>query len=181
MLSSPPPSQPLFTIPITSSSFPTSSSSPTPPNNHPPPPIGKITCTCTQPSTSPPIYILTFSSPPDNRLTTPFCTAFLLALDILVHRHAPGAVVTTSAIAKFYSNGLDYQAAVQEPGFFLTRQDGGLFALWRRLLTCVTFSSFFSSPFFFFFLPSSFFLDFVIGFFEGEVVIDMCDLLFFFC
>ena len=84
---------------------------------------------CTQPSQK--IYLLTFQSPPDNRLTPAFCTSFLLALDILEHRFPKGVVVTTSAIAKFYSNGLNYESATKTNGFF----PDFLYPLWRRILT----------------------------------------------
>jgi len=94
------------------------------------PPSGRITCT--QPSQR--IYLLTFDSPPDNRMTPSFCSTFLLALDILEHRFPTGVVVTTSGIQKFYSNGLDYESAIRTEGFF----DRYLYPLWRRLLTYVT-------------------------------------------
>lgn len=103
-----PPIPPLFTLPIQ--------------------PNGRITCT--QPS--PRIYLLTFESPPDNRLTPSFCSSLLLALDILDHRYPKGVVVTTSGIQKFYSNGLDYESAVKEGARFW---GGSLYPLWRRLLT----------------------------------------------
>ena len=84
-------------------------------------PAGRITCT--QPA--PRVYLLTFESPPDNRMT------FLLALDIIDHRFPKGVVVTTSGIQKFYSNGLDYESAIKTKGFF----GEVLYPLWRRLLT----------------------------------------------
>ena len=87
------------------------------------------TIICTQPS--PRVYLLTFTSPPDNRLTPSFCGSLGLALDILVHRYPTGVVVTTSGIAKFYSNGLDYESAVKTKGFFAQT----LYPLWQRLLT----------------------------------------------
>ncbi len=102
-----PPLPPLFTLPIR--------------------PNGSVTCTQRSPKT----YVLSFLSPPDNRLTPSFCAAFLLALDILEHRFANGVVITTSAIGKFYSNGLDYEEAVRTEGFF----EQSLYPLWRRLLT----------------------------------------------
>lgn len=86
----------------------------------------------TQPS--PRIYLLTFESPPDNRLTPSFCSSLLLALDILDHRLPKGVVVTTSGIQKFYSNGLDYESAVKEGKRFW---GGSLYPLWRRLLTYI--------------------------------------------
>ena len=88
---------------------------------------GNFTCT----SPAPKVYLLTFSSPPDNRLTPAFNKAFLLALDILESRFPKGVVVTTSAIPKFYSNGLDYEAAVKDPAFWTD----SLQPLWKRLLT----------------------------------------------
>lgn len=79
------------------------------------------------------VYLLTFNSSPDNRLTTPFLEAFGLALDILEQRFPKGVVVTTSGIPKFYSNGLDLQHAVETEGYW----DKALFPFWRRLLTYV--------------------------------------------
>ncbi|KAL8679061.1 MAG: hypothetical protein Q9186_004648 [Xanthomendoza sp. 1 TL-2023] len=90
-------------------------------------PKGSITCT--QPSQR--VYLLTFDSPPDNRLTPDFCAAFVLALDILDHRSEKGVVVTTSAIPKFYSNGLDFESAFKSNSFF----PESLYPLWKRLLT----------------------------------------------
>ncbi|KAK5551573.1 hypothetical protein LTR46_010390 [Exophiala xenobiotica] len=83
---------------------------------------------CTQ--AAPQVYLLSFSSPPDNRLTPAFNQAFLLALDIIEHRLPKGVVVTTSSITKFYSNGLDYENAIRDPNFF----PNSLFPLWRRLI-----------------------------------------------
>ncbi|KKZ64118.1 hypothetical protein EMCG_01616 [[Emmonsia] crescens] len=85
--------------------------------------------TCTQPQDA--VYLLTFNFAPDNRLTEDFCQAMLLALDIIQFKYPPGVVVTTSAIQKFYSNGLDLQKAVSTKGFF----ENHLFALFKRLLT----------------------------------------------
>jgi hypothetical protein len=87
--------------------------------------------TCTQPSRK--IYLLTFHSPPDNRLTAAFCSTFLLALDIVEHRYPKGVVVSTSSIQKFYSNGLDYENAIKTKGFF----EDSLYPVWRRLITYV--------------------------------------------
>ena len=102
-----PPLPPLFSLPIA--------------------PVGTITCT--QPS--PKIYLLTFESPPDNRLTPSFCDAFILALDIIAHRYPTGVVVSTSGIAKFYSNGLDFEVAVKTKDFF----KDVLYPMWVRLIT----------------------------------------------
>lgn len=76
-------------------------------------------------------HALTPTDGADNRLTTPFCQALLLALDIVEARHPPGVVITTSGIDKFYSNGLDLAHADRTPGFF----GESLYALWRRLAT----------------------------------------------
>ncbi|KAL8635761.1 MAG: hypothetical protein Q9228_006785 [Teloschistes exilis] len=102
-----PPIPPLFTLPIE--------------------PKGAIICT--QPSSR--VYLLTFDSPPDNRLTPAFCASFILALDIVDRRFEKGVVITTSGIPKFYSNGLDYESAIKTKGFF----EESLYPLWRRLLT----------------------------------------------
>ncbi|KAE8144886.1 ClpP/crotonase-like domain-containing protein [Aspergillus avenaceus] len=77
------------------------------------------------------IYLLTFTSPKDNRLTPTFIEAFLLALDIIEHRYPKGVVITTSGIAKFYSNGLDLELALSTEGFL----DKWLWKLFRRFLT----------------------------------------------
>ncbi|KAI5865419.1 enoyl-CoA hydratase/isomerase family protein [Durotheca rogersii] len=90
-------------------------------------PGGAIVCT----TPAPQVYLLTWSSPTDNRLTPAFNTALMTALDAIEFGQAPGVVVTTSAIAKFYSNGLDLQLALSTPGFLET----SLYPLFRRLLT----------------------------------------------
>lgn len=90
--------------------------------------------TCSNPSSSDKrIYILTFVSAPDNRLTPDFIDAFILSLDIIEHRYPKGVVVTTSGIPKFYSNGLDLELALSTEGFL----DQWLWKLFRRLLTYV--------------------------------------------
>ncbi|KAI1206272.1 enoyl-CoA hydratase/isomerase family protein [Annulohypoxylon truncatum] len=88
---------------------------------------GSIVCTCPEPK----VYVLTWTSPPDNRLTPVFNTALITALDIIEFGYPPGVVVTTSSISKFYSNGLDLQLAVSTPGFF----QNSLYPLFRRFLT----------------------------------------------
>jgi hypothetical protein len=111
---------------------------------------GKVTVT--EPAAK--VYLLTFASPPDNRLTTVssdslpalwiptqetisddnlkiFCKALHLALDIIQTKYPPGVVITTSALPKFYSNGLDLEHATSTPGFFTQT----LYGLWHRLLT----------------------------------------------
>ena len=88
-------------------------------------PAGSITVTEPAPAT----YLLTFSSPPDNRLVTAFCQPFLLALDIIEARYPPGVLITTSAIPKFYSNGLNLDHASTTPGFYVD----SLYKLFARL------------------------------------------------
>jgi hypothetical protein len=108
--------------------------------------------TVTEPAAK--VYLLTFASPPDNRLTTVssssapkppntlerqpsnnsfkiFCKAIHLALDIIQTKYPPGVVITTSGLPKFYSNGLDLEHATSTPGFFTQT----LYGLWHRLLT----------------------------------------------
>ncbi|KAH6608233.1 hypothetical protein Trco_004546 [Trichoderma cornu-damae] len=105
-------SKPLFSIPI-------------PPLG--PHPGGSISVSEPQPA----VYLLTLFSPPDNRLTTPVCKALLAALDLLQFGgHPPGVLITTSGIAKFYSNGLDLQHSVDTDGFWPL-----MYSLWQRLLT----------------------------------------------
>ncbi|PWY89120.1 enoyl-CoA hydratase/isomerase family protein, partial [Aspergillus heteromorphus CBS 117.55] len=92
---------------------------------------GTITCTNPSPPSNPqPIYLLTFTSPPDNRLTPTFIDALLLALDIVEHRYPKGVLITTSGIPKFYSNGLDLQLAQSTPNFV----EKWLWKLFRRFL-----------------------------------------------
>ncbi|KAJ5528362.1 hypothetical protein N7513_012521 [Penicillium frequentans] len=101
----------LFTVPITSTG-------------------GSIVCT--NPSQDHQnVYLLTFTSPKDNRLTPTFIDALILALDIIEHRYPKGVVITTSGIAKFYSNGLDLELAMSTEGFV----EKWLWRLFRRFLT----------------------------------------------
>ncbi|KAI0552121.1 putative carnitinyl-CoA dehydratase [Xylaria curta] len=90
-------------------------------------PGGSIVCT----TPAPKVYLLTFTSPDDNRLTPNFCRALLNALDIIEFGHEPGVVVTTSGIKKFYSNGLDLGLALSTLGFW----EESLYPLFRRFLT----------------------------------------------
>lgn len=120
----------LFTIPIPSSSRSE----------------GTFTCTTPVPTTEEEdstIYLLTFTSPPDNRLTPVFINTFLLALDIIEHRLPRGVVITTSGITKFYSNGIDLEVAQQNPHEYLERF---LWRLFRRLVTYVSIPPHFFSP-----------------------------------
>lgn len=92
---------------------------------------------CTNPTGQGPdkqnVYLLTFTSPKDNRLTPSFIDAMILALDIIEHRYPKGVVITTSGITKFYSNGLDLDVVASTEGFL----DKWLWQLFRRLLTYV--------------------------------------------
>ncbi|KZZ97331.1 Crotonase, core [Moelleriella libera RCEF 2490] len=106
-------STPLFSVPI----------APCGPQH----PGGTITCTEPRPA----VYLLTWISPPDNRLTVAFCRALLQALDIVEFGgYKPGVVVTTSGIPKFYSNGLDLELAINTEGFWQLFYD-----VWVRFLT----------------------------------------------
>ena len=88
------------------------------------------TVNCTQPA--PRVYLLTFTAPPDNRLTAAFIQAMTLALNIIEVKFPKGVVVTTSGVPKFYSNGLDYESVMRTPTFL----SDILYPFWRRLLTC---------------------------------------------
>lgn len=94
---------------------------------------GIIVCT----SPVPDVYVLTFTAPPDNRLTTGMCQALLLALDIVEFSYPSGVVVTTSGIAKFFSNGLDLEHAKSTKGFW----EDSLYKLFRRLITYVQYAN----------------------------------------
>ncbi|KAG8883001.1 hypothetical protein FRB97_007374 [Tulasnella sp. 331] len=54
------------------------------------------------------IYVLSWECPPDNRITPSFVGTLLQVLDVVVE-HVPrtAVLVTTSAISKFYCNGLN--------------------------------------------------------------------------
>jgi enoyl-CoA hydratase/carnithine racemase len=86
------------------------------------------TITCTEPRER--IYLLTWTSPADNRLTTPFLETLAKALDLVEFSNKPGVLVTTSGIPKFYSNGLDLAHAVATPAYWPL-----LYSVWKRLLT----------------------------------------------
>lgn len=87
---------------------------------------------CTNPDdTAKNIYLLTFTSPKDNRLTPTFIDALILALDLIEHRFPRGVVITTSGIQKFYSNGLDLQLALSTEGFW----ENHLWKLFRKFIT----------------------------------------------
>ncbi|KAK5660660.1 hypothetical protein OQA88_12024 [Cercophora sp. LCS_1] len=91
-------------------------------------PGGTVVCT----SPAPQVYLLTITSPPDNRLTTVSCAAILDALDLLEFGgYKPGVVLTTSGIPKFYSNGLDLEHAMATESFM----PHSLYKLFNRFLT----------------------------------------------
>lgn len=83
------------------------------------------------------VYLLTFTSPQDNRLTPSFIDAMVLALDIIEQNYPKGVVITTSGIAKFYSNGLDLDVVASTDGFL----EKWLWRLFRKFLTYVHNSS----------------------------------------
>ena len=64
------------------------------------------------------VYLISFTSPPDNRVTPAFLSSFLLALDILDRRYPRGVLIITSAITKFYSNGFNLKDLIETPRFF---------------------------------------------------------------
>ncbi|PSS00574.1 ClpP/crotonase-like domain-containing protein [Coniella lustricola] len=113
----PPPGTHLFTVPI-------------------PPCDAHIGGTITITEPLPAHYLITLSSPPDNRLTTALCHALLRALDLIElspqTSSRPGVVITTSSLPKFFSNGLDLVHAVAHGEAFWS---GALWALYRRYLT----------------------------------------------
>lgn len=87
---------------------------------------------CTSPAER--VYLLSFESPPDNRLTNAFNEAFLIALDLIELKFPKGVVVTTSKIEKFYSNGLQI-SDLGEPGVRSAFFAKSLYPLLNRLLT----------------------------------------------
>lgn len=89
----------------------------------------KGTFTCTSPADR--VYLLTFTSAPDNRLTSAFIDAFLLSLDLIEELYPKGIVITTSGIPKFYSNGLDLEHVLRTLDFFETKMN----KICDRLLT----------------------------------------------
>jgi enoyl-CoA hydratase/carnithine racemase len=103
-----PPIPPLFALQVPQSVPPTQAAP------------GTGSFVCTQPA--PEVYLLSFESPPDNRLTPAFNSTFALALDIIEQTLSRGV---------FYSNGLDFENAIKDPTFM----PGSLFPLWRRLIT----------------------------------------------
>ncbi|KAJ1338783.1 Delta3-Delta2-enoyl-CoA isomerase [Microdochium nivale] len=84
---------------------------------------------CTEPA--PQVYLLTFDSPADNRLTPSFIAAMLTALDLVEATLRSGVLVTTSAITKFYSNGLDLGLLGSVDRFF----ENHLYKLLSRLIS----------------------------------------------
>jgi len=114
-----------ITLPTTDPSNPTSSTSM---SSHPA--HGKPRPKHGDPAPTPPIYLLTHHSPPDNRLSPPFLATYLHALLKLQHGgYAYGLLLTTSSIPKFYSNGLDLATFTPET------KTKYLYPLWRKLLT----------------------------------------------
>jgi len=84
-------------------------------------------------SPAPSVYLLSFTSPPDNRITPAFLSGYLLTLNILERRHPKGVLISTSGISKFFSNGFNITDLVETPKFF----ENFLLPLLSRLLTWV--------------------------------------------
>ncbi|KAF2668278.1 enoyl-CoA hydratase/isomerase family protein [Microthyrium microscopicum] len=84
---------------------------------------------CTSPAKD--VYLLSFQSVPDNRTTSDFLSAYLLSLNIIEAKYPGGVLITTSAIAKFFSNGLDLEHTMSTPDFFRDRFN----PIIRKLLT----------------------------------------------
>jgi enoyl-CoA hydratase/carnithine racemase len=84
---------------------------------------------CTSPAKD--VYLLTFASPPDNRIATPLLSALALALNVIEHKYPPGVVIVTSGIQKFYSNGFDLDHVRSTEGFF----QNSLYPILRRLIS----------------------------------------------
>lgn len=63
-------------------------------------------------------YLLEYNSPPDNRYTKRFLSAYLDALDYLRINGEAKILITTSRIPKFFSNGLDFEAAIADADDF---------------------------------------------------------------
>jgi hypothetical protein len=77
------------------------------------------------------VYLLSFSSPPDNRVLTEFLKAYKIALDIIDYKYPPGVLITTSAIEKFFSNGFNLEHNAENPRFM----DDYMLPLCERILT----------------------------------------------
>lgn len=94
-------------------------------------PGGTVTIATLRPQT----YLLTISSPPDNRLTTPTCHALVSALGRLAATQPVGVLLITSSLPKFFSNGLDLDHVLSPsitPEVFFPQ---ALYPLWHALLT----------------------------------------------
>lgn len=87
---------------------------------------------CTQPANR--VYLLSFTSPPDNRITFEFIDAFMASLDFVEHNLPKGVLVTTSAIEKFYSNGFDL-SKLGTPSLRTQFINGCFYPLLHRLLS----------------------------------------------
>jgi enoyl-CoA hydratase/carnithine racemase len=75
-------------------------------------------------------YLLEYNSPPDNRYTVEFIDSYLETLVFLRTKCEPKALVTTSTIPKFFSNGLDFERVIKVERFFPDRY----YALMRAIL-----------------------------------------------
>jgi enoyl-CoA hydratase/carnithine racemase len=80
---------------------------------------GTFTCSEAPGQNSQGIYVLSFDSPPDNRVTLPFIDAFVLSLKILEDKtRGRGVLIITSGISKFFSNGFDLEHTSSHEDFF---------------------------------------------------------------
>lgn len=77
-------------------------------------------------------HVITLNNPPDNRLIPEVLEGYVDALTYLKteRKHDPKPLVTTSAIPKFFSNGLDLELAIRTEGFF----NNSLFSVYKALL-----------------------------------------------
>ncbi|QNP97743.1 ClpP/crotonase-like domain-containing protein [Yarrowia lipolytica] len=66
----------------------------------------------------PTYYVLKLNSPPDNRLTPELLTAWIEAMEALaLYAEEPKPLVITSAMPKYFSNGLDLEATANVDNF----------------------------------------------------------------
>ncbi|EKG20814.1 Steadiness box [Macrophomina phaseolina MS6] len=79
------------------------------------------------------IYILTLSSPPENRIDSAFAQEIIRALraiETAIPAERPGAIITRGADAKFWSTGLDLDEAERRP----SANNDGFYPLLATLL-----------------------------------------------
>jgi hypothetical protein len=80
---------------------------------------GSFACSAALGSDNQGIYVLSFISLPDNRVTLPFIEAFALSLRTLERTTgSEGVLVITSSISRVFSNGLDVEHTKIHEDFF---------------------------------------------------------------